>query len=91
MLNNEIEIQEAVIKKLTEHGISPFSVIFTYESSNVEGGLLSITVYLESELDELLDIIEYRSQCDKTGFTLLPETNTLIVTGMALINLYLKL
>ena len=51
-------------------------------------GLLAITFYLKEDVEEFLDKLDYKSQCDKTGFYVIEETNTIILTGMPLINLY---
>lgn len=86
----EIEIQESVIKMLTNSDIYPFSVIFTY-SGGIDSGLLSITFFLRSDINKLLDILEYKTQCDKSGYTIFEETNTILLSDMALINLYTRL
>jgi hypothetical protein len=86
----EIEIQESVIKTLTNFEIYPFSVIFTY-SGGINSGLLSITFFLKDDIHKLLDLLEYKTQCDKSGYTILEETNTILLSDMALINLYTRL
>lgn len=86
----EKEFQEKVIEKLLEHNISPFSVIFTYSGGD-EDGILSITFYISEELDEVLDLLDYKTQCDKSGYAIMRESNTLLLSGVALINLYTRI
>lgn len=85
----EVEIQELIYKKLYDLNINPFSVICTF-GLGFEG-LVSITVYIKSEIKEILDLLNYKSICDKSGYIILEDNNTIIFTGMALINLYSKL
>lgn len=81
-----IEIQEKIISYLGVLGISPFSVTFTYCFEN--GGTLALTFWLDSEIREFLDKIEYRSICDKSGYLILESNNTIIIRGYALIDIY---
>lgn len=85
----EIKTQEDAILKLSSYDIYPFSVIFTY-SGGIQEGLLSITFYIDSDIDKLLNILDYKNQCDKTGYFIVKEYNTLILSGIALINFYTK-
>ena len=89
-MSQEEKIQESVIQKLQAYDISPFSVLFSYEAGE-SGGMLSITFYLEAELREILDKLNYKNQCDKTGWLIREESNTLILTGLALLHLYTEL
>ena len=65
MVPREVEIQELATKWLLERDISPESVTLSYKYFD---GLLAITFYLESDLDEFLDLVDYKYSCDKTGF-----------------------
>lgn len=85
MIAREIEFQEAAISFLGEHNIYPFSCVFTY---SVCDGILGLTFYLSSDLLEVLDILDYKSQCDKSGFMILEKNNTLLLSGLALFNFY---
>ena len=86
MAAREIEIQESVIKRLSDYDISPFSVIFTFQTEH--DGLLAITFYINQDLQEVLKILDYKNQCDKSGFLVLEEQNTLLLYDLALINFY---
>lgn len=88
-LKNEIEVQESVIDYLVSKNISPYSVIFTYCLN--DGGTLSITFWIDSEIDEFLNFIEYKSICDKSGYLVLKENNTVLISGFALIDFYSKI
>ena len=90
MIPREIEIQESIINKLQSREIYPFSVLFSFESPD-GGGMLSVTFYIRADLDELLGILNYKSQCDKSGWTIIEKTNTVIFTGLALLHLYTHL
>ena len=83
----EIKTQEEAIHKLSSYEIYPFSVIFTY-SGGISDGLLSITFFFDSDMDSLLDILDYKNQCDKSGYYIVKEYNTLILSGIALLNFY---
>lgn len=86
----ELRMEEAVTNVLTEKlNIYPFSVICTFET--IHCGLLSITFWLNADLNEFLDYLDYKCQCDKSGYIVLPESNTILLFGMALINLYTRL
>lgn len=82
----EEAVQDGAAKVLEELGIIPYSLIFTYK---IEGGCLSITLFMKEALDLLLKELKYYDQCDKSGFNIFPESNTVILTGMALSNFYL--
>ena len=85
----EIKIQEETICKLSSYEIYPFSVIFTY-SGGISDGLLSITFFLDQDIDKLLDILDYPNQCDKSGYFIIREYSTVILSGIALINFYTR-
>ena len=88
-LIKEIGIQEEIIVFLDRLSISPFSVIFTYCLNN--GGMLAITFWLDSDIDEFLDFVEYKSLCDKSGYLILRDNNTILISGFALIDFYSKI
>lgn len=83
----EEKIQEEAIRKLSSHDLYPFSVIFTY-SGGISDGLLSITFFSPQDIDKILEILDYQSQCDKSGYFIVNEFNTIVLSGLALINFY---
>ena len=83
-MSREEKIEDQVRKILERREIYPFNITYTFELS---GGLLSVTVYEEADLEDLLGALSYYSQCDKSGYLVIPETCTVIMTGMALLNL----
>lgn len=85
----ELEVQENMIKYLETFGILPFSVIFTYGLN--DGGCLSITFWIKEEIDEFLKLVEYKNLCDKSGYIIVEENNTIMISGFALIDLYSKI
>lgn len=83
----EVRTQEEAILKLSSYDIYPFSVVFTYAGGKSDG-LLSITFFLDSDLDKLLEVLDYQNQCDKSGYFIVKEYNTIVLSGIALINFY---
>lgn len=81
----EIETQEDIVAKLDRLDIHPYSIICSFA---IGEGIISITFYLKQDLSEFLDLLSYRSQCDKTGYLVMEDNNTIILSGLALINLY---
>ena len=80
-LPREIEIERYVSDVLSEtYDISPFSVIYT-ECKGIS--ILSITLFGREDLKELLDLLGYKRLCDKTGFSIFNDKNTVILTQMA--------
>lgn len=86
-LSIEEKTQEEAIRKLSSYELYPFSVIFTY-SGGIPDGLLSITFFSHQDIDRLLEILDYKNQCDKSGYYIIEEYNTIILSGIALINFY---
>ncbi len=81
----EIEIQDEIEKRLSSYDINPYSIICSFA---FDSGIVSITFYLNSDLLEFLDILDYKNQCDKSGYLILEDNNTIILSGLGLINLY---
>ena len=44
---------------------------------------------MKDDLTELMSILGYAVMCDKSGYVLLEENNTVLLMGMALSNLYI--
>lgn len=94
IIPREIEVEKEVEKLLIKRELYPFNVFYTIDQSTKgwEEGLLAITLHTSLDLQELLEILDYRSCCDKSGYILLPDYNTLLVTkGSHLIDLWSKL
>lgn len=93
-LPQEFEIQEGVEKLLEKRELFPFMVFYTSkrDSDTLDTGVLGVSFYLQEDLEELLTIIDYKSICDKSGYVVIPEYNTLIITsGSGIIDLWSKL
>lgn len=90
MNNKELGIQKDVIKFLEQHELFPFSVIFTFCIPPGDG-TLGITFFIEKDLNDFLDLIDYNYQCDKSGYFVIKETNSVILSSLGLINLYTRL
>lgn len=86
----EIEIQDLVTNKLVEREIFPYSVIFSYLGGESKG-LLSITTFFPQQTQEILKMVDYEYECDKSGYFIFEETNTLLFSGSALLKLFEKL
>lgn len=83
-----VDIEEYIKQKLESLDICPFSIVST---SAFSSHLVAITLYTSLDLEELLDKLDYKYQCDKSGFCIIKETNTIIFTGNALVQLVDKL
>lgn len=83
----ETDIQDNISEIFGKYEIYPYSIIFTYCMNSNKGGLLSITFFLPGDVDFFLDKVNYKSLCDQSGYTIIKDTNTVIITGMALLNL----
>ena len=77
----EIEIERYVSDVLSEtYDISPFSVIYT-ECNGLS--MISITLFGQDDLKELLDLLGYKRLCDKSGYNIFRYKNTIIFTHLA--------
>jgi len=81
-----MEIEEKTVKFLENHNIYPFSVFFT---DVIGSGALSITFYIEEDLNEFLNILGYKNLCDTSGYDIFLEDRTILLTGRGLMNYYL--
>lgn len=81
-----MEIEDKAIKFLENHNIYPYSVFFT---DIIEDGALSITFYIEDDLNEFLNILGYKSLCDTSGYNIFQDNRTIILTGQGLMRYYL--
>lgn len=83
---NEKEVQEKAMDLLDSANLLPFSVVYTYALN--DSGVLAITFYLEKDLEELLDILDYKSLCDKSDFVLIKSTGTVLLKDSAIIRFF---
>lgn len=83
-MKHEVEVQERVIRWLEEKETYPFNVTYTKALGSGKEGVLSITFFMREDLEEFLDLIDYGTTCDKSGYIILEETNTIILIGLAL-------
>lgn len=91
MIPKVIEIQEAVTNLLISKNIYPMEVFYTFLSSNSGemNGTLGLTFFTWLDLEEVLDLIDYHSMCDKSGILVFKETNSIILTsGDAILTLW---
>ena len=80
-VGNEINIQESVLEFLEKHNIFPFKITYT----GLDSGYLGITLYTSSDIDDLLELLDYKTRCDKSGYIVSKETRTVILEGYALL------
>lgn len=81
-----MEIEEKTIKFLENHNIYPYSVFFT---DIIGTGALSITFYIDDDLNDFLNILDYKNLCDTTGYDVFLENRTVVLTGRGLMKYYL--
>lgn len=81
-----MEVEEKTIKFLENHNIYPFSVFFT---DVIGSGALSITFYIEEDLNEFLNLLDYKNLCDTSGYDIFLEDRTVLLTGRGLMSYYL--
>ena len=88
-MNLAKEVETCVRDFLDRYEIYPYSIIYTKVIGRSSSGLLAITTFLSSDIDEILDLLGYRTACDKSGYIIYRSTNTILLTGLALENLAL--
>lgn len=86
-VTREERAQKTITDLLVGWELYPFSVVCTFAAGD-GSGLFAITFFLPTDLVELLGKLDYDNQCDKSGYYILEDNNTIILTGMALMNLY---
>lgn len=84
----EIDLQDKITAFLVDHNIFPFSVTISYA---IDSGILGITFYLRKDLDDFLDLMNYDVLCDKSGYIILENSQTVLVSGLPLVKLYTEL
>lgn len=86
--NDILRLQTIVKNWLESKDIIAFSVYITLEVPQNNQGLCSISFYNSDQLHEFLDLIDYSVQCNKKDYIILEETDTVLLTGLALVRLY---
>lgn len=89
--NPAIGIEKKIAKCLMDRwNLLPYSITYTSAINNT--GLLGITFFLDPDFNDFLNIVlEFKAQCDKSGYIVIKENNTIILQGIALNNLFNKL
>ncbi len=82
----EIDIEGQIYKWLETKEIFPFSVLVTFCTN--DSGLLSITFFFQRDLESFLNELGYKKRVDKSGYTVLEDTLTVILTDAPLTKLY---
>ena len=75
----EKEIEEWLVSK----NIYPFSILY---SKNPQ--FLKISFYIDQDIKDLLNEIEYKSICDTSGVQIFKETKTILFNNLGLLNLF---
>ena len=66
------------------------SILSQFFFTDVIGsGALSITFYIEEDLNEFLNLLDYKNLCDTSGYDIFLEDRTILLTGRGLMNYYL--
>lgn len=83
------KMQDIFSKGLEVLGFNPFSITYVNieDSRYCQGGFLSVTFYFKEEFYQFLDLLDYKSMCDSSGITILEDTLTVYLSGIALFNL----
>ena len=81
-----LSFQETIRARLEEVEIFPFSIVSTLAAGRQ--GLCSITLTSKLQLEDFLNYLDYNSQCDKSGYLIIEETNTVLLDGIALVRFY---
>lgn len=74
-------LEEIIEKWMISKNIYPFSVLYSKDPQ-----FLKISLFLKNDIQELLDLTSYHEVCDNSGVEIFPQTNTILYTGVSLIN-----
>lgn len=83
-----IKLQTLIKDWLEKKDIIVFSVYITLEVPKHSTGLCSISFYESEQLHDFLNLMEYDVLCNKSDFNIIDETDTVIITDLALVKLY---
>lgn len=76
-------IEETVKTWLISKGIYPFSVLYSRDPQ-----FLKLSFFIKTDLEELLDITDYKTTCDHSGIQIFDETYTILYSDASLINFF---
>lgn len=74
-------LEEMIEKWMISKNIYPFSVLYSKDPQ-----FLKISLFLQDDIKELLDLTGYSEVCDNSGVQVFPQANTILYTGVSLIN-----
>ena len=74
-------IEKIVETWMISKNIFPFSILYSKDPQ-----FLNISVFLRDDIQELLDLTNYKNMCDNSGGLVFNETNTLLFSGVSLID-----
>lgn len=74
-------IEKIVEIWMISKNIFPFSILYSKDPQ-----FLKISVFLRDDIQELLDLTNYKNMCDNSGVLVFNETNTILFTGVSLID-----
>ena len=74
-------IEKIVETWMISKNIFPFSILYSKDPQ-----FLKIAVFLRDDIQELLDLTNYKNMCDNSGVLVFNETNTILFTGVSLID-----
>ena len=74
-------IEKIVETWMISKNIFPFSILYSKDPQ-----CLKISVFLRDDIQELLDLTNYKNMCDNSGVLVFNETNTILFTGVSLID-----
>lgn len=83
-----LKLQSYIKDWLERKDIIVFSVYITLEVPMYSNGLCSISFYEREQLQDFLSLMEYSVQCNKSDYTIIEDSNTILLSGLALVKLY---
>ena len=74
-------IEKIVETWMISKNIFQFSILYSKDHQ-----FIKIYVYIRDDIKELLDLTNYKNMCDNSGVLVFNETNTILFTGVSLID-----
>lgn len=78
---NVLTVENLIKERLASLDLDAYSVFYT---TAINGGMLSITFHMNEILKLFLKEIDFDSRCDKSGFEIYEDTNTVVMNKGAL-------